>query len=71
MNIDHRRIAELAAKKAISEISMSTVILAHDRELIWKELNIIANEITTMDVYNNDCNWLPLRRYLIGTQLNN
>lgn len=68
-DIDHKKIAFLAAKRAISEISISSSISDQDREIIFNELDKISKGLNGLNIKNSD-NWLPLGLYDIGTQFN-
>lgn len=66
-DIDHKKIALLAAKRAISEISICRSISDEDMKLIFQELHKIADSITDLDVKDKD-NWKPFHNYVIGTK---
>lgn len=68
-DLDHKKIALLAAKRAINEISISSSISHQDRKIIFDELYNIGNEISVIDIEERN-NWLPLGLYDIGTQFN-
>ena len=67
--LDHKKIALLAAKRAIDETTISSGISKKDRTLIFEELNNISEGLSDMDINNPD-SWLPLSLYDIGTQFN-
>lgn len=68
--IDHKKIALLAAKRAIDEVSISTSMSNQDREIIFEELRKIGKSLSSLNINNSD-NWIPLDLYDIGTQFNN
>ena len=67
--LDHKKIALLAAKRAIDEISISSGVSKNDRLLIFEALNNISVGLSNMDINNPD-SWFPLSLYDIGTQFN-
>ena len=67
MGIDHKKVARLAAKRAIDDINISMSISAEDRHLIFKELTGISEDISELDVYL-DSNWYPFKYYDIGVR---
>lgn len=67
--LDHKKIALLAAKRAIDEITISTGVSKKDRLLVFEALNKISLGLSDMDINNPD-SWFPLSLYDIGTQFN-
>lgn len=64
---DHKKIALMAAKRAISEIRICRSISDEDMKIIWQELHKISDSITAIDVKDEN-NWLPFKNYVIGTK---
>ena len=69
-DIDHKKIALLAAKRAISELSISKRIPNQDRDIIFEELREISKRLSSLNINNSD-NWTPLNLCDIGTQFSN
>ena len=65
--LDHKKIALLAAKRAIGEIRICRSLSDEDMKIIWQELHKIGESITDIDIKNED-NWLPFGNYVIGTK---
>jgi len=64
--IDHKHMAKMIAKKAISEVILSTRIPESDRGLIFKELEILSGEISETSI-NDRGSWLAIRKNDIGS----
>lgn len=61
-NIDYEDLSKIIAKKAIDEVFISTAVPREDRDLLFSELDNIANSLTSKDI-NDESSWLPFKKY--------
>ena len=63
-NTDYEHIAKMIAKKAIEGLYLSTSISEVERNILFKELDEIANNISPCDI-KDEGNWHPFRSNII------
>ena len=65
-NTDYEHIAKMIAKKAIERLYLSTSVSEVEQDILFKELDKIANSISSCDIKDED-NWYPFRSNIIDT----
>ena len=65
-NIDYEHIAKMIAKKAIEGLYLSASISEVEQDILFRELDKIANNISPCEITDED-NWFPFRSNIIDT----